>query len=1063
MWLFLVAYTCSGAAGLIYEVSWTRQLTLYIGHSTAAASAVVAAFMGGLAFGAVAGGRLAARLTPRQCFLAYALLEALVVVVALALPFELKLLTPVLRWSYQDGAPGLLFPTIRLLSCMSLMLVPSLALGATFPVAVRCTGSASWRTTLSAGALYAANTAGAAVGALVAGFVLIPAIGVSGSILVGVASTAVASATAFLLWMVRREDEDEDEDEREAVDNRATRTRSKRAKSRAAAAGPVVPAEPVWLAAIVLGLTGFASLIFEIAWTRVLALIIGPTTYAFAATLATLILGLALGAAIGSAIASRTANRTAWLGLALACAAASAAWTSSLAGDGLPRYIAQEIAASPGFLREIHTRGAMLVAVLILPTAAGFGAAFPLALATIAGDARAAVKRLGMAYAINTIGAVAGSLAAGFVLISTLGLQHTLELVSALLILTALIVLAWGTLGKTAQVVNGTALVLAVILLAWSPPWDRALLASGLYLYAPYVPKGVALEPLLKAGSILYYKEGAAATVSVKRLTGTLSLAIDGKVDASNRSDMLTQKLVAHLPLLIHGSPREVAIIGLGSGVTLASALTHPIAHADVVELVPEVVEASGLFEAENRRALEDPRMRLIVGDGRSHLMLSNRQYDVIISEPSNPWIAGVAALFTREFFEATRERLAPGGILCQWAHTYNISDRDLRSIAATFTSVFPDTTVWLIGESDILFVASTSPIDGRLPNIERGWSSPKVSADLRASLLSEPFALWSLYAGGPNELKSYGQGATILTDDRMTLEFSGPGDLESNTAVTNAATVAAFFDKAAAPEIVRRAHEHATASMWRGRGAMMFKADAHGAAYDDFDRALTIDPGDAQALDGLGRAAIPGGRTAQALTRIETLAHDRPPTVAMLVTRSKLLAARGSGDEALDAARQAASMEPPQAFALEQLASLHADAGNRLELDTAVASLQKVAPDRAATWYYAGASTFLDGRFDETLRLGERALTLDREYAPVYDLIGAAHTKLNQPEKAREAFESSLRFDAHDSSAYANLGLLFLNAGNRDAAANYFAEALWLDANSRVARDGLAAAWGDR
>ena len=140
----------------------------------------------------------------------------------------------------------------------------------------------------------------------------------------------------------------------------------------------------------------------------------------------------------------------------------------------------------------------MLVAALILPTAAGLGAAFPLALSTIAGDARAAVKRLGTAYAINTIGAVAGSLAAGFVLISMLGLQHTLELVSALLIVTALVVLGWGTLGKTAQIVNGTALVLAVVTLAWSPPWDRALLASGLYLYAPYVPKGLPLEPLVE-------------------------------------------------------------------------------------------------------------------------------------------------------------------------------------------------------------------------------------------------------------------------------------------------------------------------------------------------------------------------------------------------------------------------------------------------------------------------------------------------------------------------------------------------------------------------------------
>jgi spermidine synthase len=248
---------------------------------------------------------------------------------------------------------------------------------------------------------------------------------------------------------------------------------------------------------------------------------------------------------------------------------------------------------------------------------------------------------------------------------------------------------------------------LATVVIVSSPPWDRALLASGVYKYAPYVSDNVDLETALTAGTLLYYREGAGATVSVKRLTGTLALAIDGKVDASNGSDMLTQKLAAHLPLLLHEQPREVGIIGLGSGVTLGAALRHPIARADVIEISPEVVEASSLFAAENYHALSDPRTRLIVGDGRSHLALSNRRYDVLISEPSNPWIAGVAALFTREFFLSARSRLAPGGIICQWAHTYNITDRDLRSIVATFTSVFPDGTAWLIGQDDLLLVAA--------------------------------------------------------------------------------------------------------------------------------------------------------------------------------------------------------------------------------------------------------------------------------------------------------------------------------------------------------------------
>ena len=242
----------------------------------------------------------------------------------------------------------------------------------------------------------------------------------------------------------------------------------------------------------------------------------------------------------------------------------------------------------------------------------------------------------------------------------------------------------------------------------------------------------------------------------------------------------------------------------------------------------------------------------------------------------------------------------------------------------------------------------------------------------------------------------------------------------------------------------------------------MMFASDAHAAAYDDYERALALDPGDGEALDGLVRAAIPAGRVRQALSRVEALGANRPPTSALLVARSKLLAAIGSAADALAAARDASGLTPLQPLALEQLASLLADLGDdahSAELEATVESLQKVAPEGAATWYYAGVSRFLRGQFEETVRLAERAIALDPRYAPVYDLVGAARTNLNQPEAAREAFETSLRFNAHDSSAYANLGLLALAARNRAAATNYFAEALWLDPHSPMAREGLAAA----
>jgi spermidine synthase len=256
--------------------------------------------------------------------------------------------------------------------------------------------------------------------------------------------------------------------------------------------------------------------------------------------------------------------------------------------------------------------------------------------------------------------------------------------------------------------------VAVAVATAFVPKWDPLLLSSGAYKYAASV-RGPDLQTALTAGELRYYKEGATATVAVRRLAGTTSLSIDGKVDASDAADMLTQRLLAHVPLLLHPAPQRAAVLGLGSGVTLGSALTHGLSQAVVLEISPEVVAASRHFDHVNHRALDDPRTAVVVGDGRTHLLLADETYDVIISEPSNPWMAGIASLFTQEFFEIARDRLAPGGILCQWAHTYDISDADLRSIVATFLSVFPHGTLWVVGEADVLLVGATEPLMDRM------------------------------------------------------------------------------------------------------------------------------------------------------------------------------------------------------------------------------------------------------------------------------------------------------------------------------------------------------------
>jgi len=1063
--VFLAPYACSGFAGLVYELAWTRLLTLYMGHGTAAASTVVAAFMGGLAAGSALGGWMAPRLPPHRTLYGYMALEAIVVFVALIFPLESKALMPLLAWAYRDGTTGFLFPAIRLLSCLVLASLPAIALGATFPFAVRWFEGGNARPGHGAGELYAANTVGAAIGALGSGFVFLPRIGTSGTIFLGVLASSLSVVGA--LWVARRVPWDDDAlvktiGRQDSAKRVAARGEGKASRPRRREREARPDLDKPWLAAMVLCVTGFSGLMYQIIWTRLLSLIWGPTTYAFAATVAAVIGGIAVGSLFASWLLRRSGSLALWLACALTGSAIATRWTSSLVGSDVPRAVADYMIHAPRAASLILAHHTGLVAALVLPTAIGLGAAFPLALQMVGGDGPRFAKRVGMVCAVNTCAGALGALAAGFLVIPAWGLQQAFTLVSALLVVAGAAVLVWGGLTRNARLVGLVPAAAAVGLLIWNQGWDRNLLASGIYKYATHVPPGVEVEAALTAGTLLYYRDGAASTVSVRRRTGTVSLAIDGKVDASSSADMLTQKTLAHLPLLLHPNPRDVLIIGLGSGVTLGSALVHPIARADTVEISPEVVEASKYFAVENRGALDDPRSRLIVGDGRSHVQLSSRTYDVIITEPSNPWMAGVASLFTREFFTALRRRLAPGGIVCQWTHTYEMTDANLRSLVATFLSVFPDATGWLIGQSDLLLVASTQSLDSNFKNLEQGWTRSGVAADLASVSAVEPFAFWSLFASGPQALKSYASGAVIQNDNRMALEFSGPMALNLQTAAQNASRILERGDPISAPPQVRHALGTAGAAQWRNRGTMMSGTEDYTTAYHDYLKALELDPVDGLALAGLVRTAVAAERSMEALEWLTSSMRQHPRASSIRVATSKLLAGIGAFDRAIAVADEASSLTPGDATPVEELASIFSDLRDARRLGEAVRRLYDIQPDATATHYYAAVSKFLDGHLDEALALARKAVETEPRYLAAQTLIGTIYGTLGRGEEARTAFQAALQLDPRNSTAYVNLGLVELAAGNRTSAAGYLVEALLLDPGSAAARAGLAQARGE-
>jgi spermidine synthase len=1089
--LFVLLYAASGAAALVYEVAWTRLLTLQLGHTVAAASTVLAAFMGGLALGAWIAGAFAARATLR----AYAILEVLVAICALLLPAALAASVPALAWAYADGGAPARFAVVRIAISLALLGIPAAAMGATFPIA------AGWyaRNAADTGALYAVNTAGAALGAIAAGFFLIPAIGLRATTWIGVLLNLVAAAGAW--WLAVRQPRTEKTAELAEV---SFSKKKKKDPPRSQRSPRFFPESPV-LACTATAISGFAALVYEVACTRLLALVIGPTTYAFATMAAAFISGLAMGSALGSRLARRVERPAVWMAGMLVISALAASCAAWVAASRMPLVVAAQVADPAAAFATVIATQAFGTALLLLPVTLALGATFPLALAVAGGrlrvsDASAGQGRLRVAdasagqgatttigrdaarvYTANTVGAIAGALAAGFALIPSLGLRLTFQTAAIIGALGGAACLAAALrerrttnreprtseqsaaqsfgVRRSAFVVPAAVAIAAVAAILSLPGWDRELLASGAYKYAPYLGTG-SFDAVLRAGTLEYYKEGAASTVSVRRLTGTTSMAIDGKVDASNAGDMLTQRMLGLLPILIHGNPLDICIIGLGSGVTLGSALAPGIVqHADVVEISPEVVEASHFFDRENGGALAKPRVRLIVGDGRSHLLLTPKQYDVIVSEPSNPWMAGVASLFTREFFEAARARLKPDGLLCQWAHTYDISPGDLQSIVRTFGSVFPQGTLWMVGGGDLLLIgARDGHILPRLTMVEAsiriGATTPTLT-DVGIAAGTASFAMLSQFAGGPAELARYGAGALIQTDDRTALEYSAPRGIYGRSREDNASAIRGLGSDQ--PPAIRDAFQHATDAAWTSRGAMDLKAQAFAQAFDSFHQAVTLNSRNVAALSGLSDAAGGAGTVDQERQWLREIATREPANPLVRIELSRVLAVTGDVQGALEMASAALELAPGEPRAAEQLASVLADAGDGERLAPLADAMVARFPDRLEAQYYRATALYLRGKHQDAMEAARLVVKARPDHARAQSLLGAACVAAGMRECALAAFTAAIQANPREASGYLNAGLLSLQSGNASAAADFFASALTIDPSSTAARDGLA------
>lgn len=750
IWIFLFFFV-SGSTGLIYEVVWTRLLTLVMGNTHYSISTVLTAFMGGLALGSYVGGKVIdRRFNPLT---AYAFLEAGIGLYCLLIPSLIDLAFPLFKWIYLDLGDSYTQASLaRFLVCVTILIIPATFMGATLPVLSKFVSQDEALIGRDVGTLYSINTFGAVFGAWASAFIFMRLWGVQFTIWMAALLNISISVVIFLVFRPSLREKGYSLPERSHL--------------------PLDKREKLILLSF--GLSGMVALVYQVAWNRILSLLLGSSVYAFSLILTVFILGLALGTASFSRLLPMFRDVMRVYGITQIIIGVIS--LSIIPFFGYIPFANRWIYENWGLQFEsVQLANFLIIFALIFIPTFFMGAQFPLVIKLMAQKLETLGRHVGRAYACNTIGAIVGSFVAGFILIPGLGLQTTLLSGVFLNVLLGIAILALGAkLNFSAKIYVLPVVLLLTILGAKSMgPWDKSVISSGSFM--PYRIADLK-EAELKKNKILFFKEGMHTTVTTElSVSGNIFLRVNGKTDASLALDMRTQLLSGYLPMLFHPDPKSALVIGQGSGITLGAVEQFPVEKINLVEISPSVIEGSRFFDPFNHHALDDRRLTLKLEDGRNHIALSGDTYDVIVSEPSNPWISGVGALFTVNFFELLKERLNPGGIACIWVHT-NMSPNSFKSIIRSFSKEFPFVSMWeSIAGDDYLLIGSEKEYGLSYEKARQYLSNEVVGRDLRRIGINNVPDLLSLMIMSREKLLEFSASVPLHTDDNSLLEFNAP------------------------------------------------------------------------------------------------------------------------------------------------------------------------------------------------------------------------------------------------------------------------------------------------
>ena len=1067
--LVLFCFFLSGVTGLIYEILWIRMIAKIIGGAPFAVSIVLTIFMGGLGVGSYLASRVIDRIKePLALVKIYGKLELAIGAYAILVPLLLIAFKPLQAILYNNLYNHfIIYNILTFIVCSVILCIPVICMGATLPILCRFYVARLSHLGTHAGRLYGLNTIGAALGALVCGFWLINLWGVTGTLVFAVLVNLMIGASCLLVsYKVKV-----------TYGSRAQETsRSKETQQRGEIGGeqPGHSSEAK-SALVIFAVSGFCAMACEVIWTRLLGLIVGPTTYSFTIVLVTFITGLALGSMIFGHFADKV-KKVIWLLLFTQITAALLVLAvSQLLGSSQMFFAKLIFTFKEQFSLLSLLKAAVLFVFMILPTLC-FGATFPLVGKIYTESVSRVGKSIGFAYMVNAVGSLLGSFCAGFLLIPLVGKELGLGIVVGLQLITALVIA--GVLlkrKKKSKVQFGLIAVpaLAGLILCFNyPAWNHRQLSIGKYHRFEGIKADIINTGWLKSlfhgskilskseqGELVYYGDGIGGFTTVVKRTNALgeiryTMTNSGKADASTYEDMKTQTLLTHFPMLFQKNPKAVMVLGLASGITAGEVLCYPVDQLDILEINDQVIAASSIFDPWNNKVLSDPKTNLIIQDARAHLQLTRQNYDVIISEPSNPWMAGLAALFTKDFFSLAKERLNDDGMLVQFIHSYQMDWATFALVGRTFAHVFPNSILVStgLGESagDYLLVGFKGKKGLNLEYADRKLAYIRKSKNV---ILTDSRLLYRLIVS-ENLQWLFGQG-DIHTEDRPLLEFAAPKLMyHDDHQVPNKIEASKQMSLSAGTKnIVQQVEANADSRIEFAAYALsvlmpfrdmvdlssltplqkerFFTLMERYCANNEIDYSIFRD-------NELKQRCL--SIQIDALENKTDLLSDRPNSYFYLASLYNM---KGRTSEAIRYYTEGLRINPYSVNARNDLGNILLNQGRMTEAISQYTAALRIDPDHVDVHINLGNALKEQGRITEAITHYSEVLRIDPDYTVAHINLGIALVAQGKLDEAIHHYSEAIRINPGYAEVHNNLGIALYGKGRIDEAIIHFREAI--------------------